>query len=114
MQLVPVTSSALSGIGWQHEIGLIVRFNGGKIWAYEADRNLFEEIMASQSKGQAFDRLVKKPKLSGVEITEDELQSLVDDSDPSATRHSAWQHKTSNPVMYLGELLKTNRPSAYF
>jgi hypothetical protein len=111
MRLIPVTSSAISEIGWHNEVGLVVRFQGGHIWCYDDhDHALFDGIMAAPSKGQAFDRLVKKSHVNGVQIAELELSALLD-SDPSST---LWKSKNSNPVMFLRELLKTNRASAYF
>lgn len=112
MQLFSVTSTALAEIGWSQEIGLVVRFNGGKIWAYTADKSVFQEIMDSSSKGAAFDRLVKKANLAGTEITEEELDSIADDA--SGMNAAARKHKARNPIQFLGELLKTNRQTAYF
>jgi len=113
MHLIPVTSSALSEIGWSSEIGLVVRFNGGKIWSYSADKSVFDAIMDAPSKGAAFDRLVKKTHTNGVEITEAELLAVPDDQGP-AQQFTQRQRQSRSPMQHLGELLKTNRPSAYF
>lgn len=111
MELVPVTSSAIREIGWHDEIGLVVRFHGGNIWSYDDDDHaLFDAIMAASSKGQAFDRLVKKRNVRGVEIAEAELQALGDVTTTVSNR----PRRPSDPVTYLRELLKTNRQSAYF
>lgn len=106
MQLIPVTSSAISEIGWHQQVGLLVRFRGGAIWSYDDDNHaLFDAIMAAPSKGQAFDRLVKKQNVRGVEIAERELEFLDG---------GFGNHRPNNPATYLRELLKTNRASAYF
>lgn len=98
MQLTPVESTALDAIGWHKEIGLVVRFNGGHIWAYDDDDHaIYDAIMASPSKGKAFDRLVKKRNVRGVEIAEAELLSIDDDNPHRAPRTT----KGNNPLAYL-------------
>lgn len=113
MKLIPVTSSALAEIGWSSAIGLVVRFKGGHIWSYSADKSVFDAIMDAPSKGVAFDRLVKKAHINGVEIAEAELLAVPDDQ-AGAQQFTPRQRQSRSPLQYLGELLKTNRQSAYF
>lgn len=87
----------------------MVRFHGGNLWCYD-DRigALFNAIMAAPSKGQAFDRLVKKANVTGLAITEPELFALSDTDDVEMLK------RQFDPVTHLRGLLKTNRASAYF
>lgn len=112
MKLIPVSSSAISEIGWHKQVGLLVRFRGGAIWCYDDDDHaLFDAIMTAPSKGKAFDQLVKKRNVRGVEIAEKELGFLLDDGDAPP---DVGLKRASSPVAYLRELLRTNRASAYF
>ena len=114
MQLIPVSSSAISEIGWHNQVGLLIRFKGGHIWAYtDFERSLFDTIMAAPSKGKAFDQWVKKRNVVGVEVAEAELLALPDEA-ASPDQIRRWNLKSKDPAMYLRGLLKTNRASAYF
>lgn len=113
MQLIPVNSSAIAEVGWCSAIGLVVRFKGGHIWSYSADKSVFDAIMDAPSKGAAFDRFVKKAHINGVEIAEAELLAVPDDQG-QAQQFTQRQRQSRTSMQFLGELLKTNRPSAYF
>lgn len=110
----PVTSSAISHLGWHEIAGLIVRFkSSNKIWAYKADWNTYIAIRNAGSIGKDFDLRVKKNLLPGAEITEEELQDLLAGQNV-APEFQAPPKKPRNPLEFLAGLLKSRRPSAYF
>jgi len=114
MLFEPVSSSAISHLGWHDIAGLIVRFNSSnKIWAYQADWPTYIAIKNAGSIGKEFDRLVKKTRLPGAEISEDELQELLA-GQSVAPDFQAPPKKPRNPLEFLAGLLKSRRPSAYF
>lgn len=64
-QMVPVESSNLAEVGYGDDGFLYVRFKGrngapGALWRYGVPRMAYDEIVAADSPGTAFNALVKR------------------------------------------------------
>ena len=62
MEMIPVTSSNLSAVGYDYESATLrVQFLKGGLFEYQGvPSNVYEELMAAGSKGQYFDQFIKK------------------------------------------------------
>jgi hypothetical protein len=62
MQMIPVSSSNLSAIGYDdHTSTLRIEFNNGTAYEYyDVPSKIFDGLMSAGSKGQYFDQFVKK------------------------------------------------------
>ena len=57
--VVPVSSSAISSIGWHQNDIISVTFNRGGTYTYDGSYELFQAFIAAPSKGQFFNQFFK-------------------------------------------------------
>ena len=63
----PVTSSMIRSVGWQN--ALVVEFNNGSVYVYDAPKDYFDGMMVAESAGKYFhDRI--KSLFEGTKIKE--------------------------------------------
>jgi KTSC domain len=59
-EMVPVTSSNLSSVGWSEEEGLVVEFESGSQYRYpDAPKSAYEGILGAPSAGGYFARFIR-------------------------------------------------------
>lgn len=68
---VPVKSSNLAFVRFDEGEGLLIRFRNGRLYRYaSASREVYDEIVNSDSPGGVFHRLVRTPGLPYEDMTQ--------------------------------------------